>query len=122
MCKVAGIGRIEGTGSSDHYAVVPSKDGKLIETGDEVPAGSDVASYKDAKGQDREGVHRALLPAEAHADPIRRRAVGGGTLQWAVGLAEVAAWLCDVRSAAVSGVTYVQQKCRAGARQAGGRE
>ena len=71
LCKVAGIGRIEGTGSTNHYAVVPSKDGKLIETGDEVPAGSDVASYKDAKGQDREGVHRALLPAEAHADPIQ---------------------------------------------------
>ena len=40
-------------------SVVPSKDGQLIETGNKVPACSDVASYEYAEGEDGEGVHEA---------------------------------------------------------------
>lgn len=40
--------------------IFPGKNGKLIQASDEVPARSSVASYKDAEGEDREWVHRAL--------------------------------------------------------------
>lgn len=66
----ASQGKKENAGGPHHHTVVPSEDGELIEAGNEVPAGGDVASYKDAKGQDREGVHRALLPAVTHADLV----------------------------------------------------
>lgn len=38
-------------------AVVPSENRKLIQPSDEVPTRSDVASKKDAKSEDRDGVH-----------------------------------------------------------------
>lgn len=56
-------------GRTHNYSVFPGKDGQLIETSNEVPARGDVASDEDADGEDREGVHRALLPATAH-DPL----------------------------------------------------
>lgn len=43
--------------SAYNHSVVPGKDGKLIEAGDQVPSSGDVASYEDAKSQDGEGVH-----------------------------------------------------------------
>lgn len=56
-----------------HNSVFGSKDGKLIETSDEVPARGNVASYKDAEGEDRKWVHRALLDLAGHAAKTRRR-------------------------------------------------
>jgi len=47
-----------GRGSTYDDSVVPGEDGKLVEAGDQVPAGGDVASYEDSQGQDGEGVHR----------------------------------------------------------------
>jgi hypothetical protein len=41
--------------------VIPSEDGQLIQTGDEIPAGSDVSSNKDAYREDGERVHVLLL-------------------------------------------------------------
>lgn len=35
-----------------HNSVLSGKDGQFIETGDEIPPRSDVASYKDAEGED----------------------------------------------------------------------
>jgi hypothetical protein len=37
--------------------VIPSKDGKLIETSDEIPTGGDVSSNEDANREDGERVH-----------------------------------------------------------------
>lgn len=42
-------------------SVVPGKDGKLIKASNEIPSSSDVASYENAKSEDREGVHRSAL-------------------------------------------------------------
>ena len=50
---------MRGAGTDDN-AVFPGEDGELIETSDEVPAGGDVASYEDAEGEDREGVHKSF--------------------------------------------------------------
>jgi hypothetical protein len=35
-----------------YHTVVPSKDSKLVQAGDEVPASGDVSSKEDAKGED----------------------------------------------------------------------
>jgi hypothetical protein len=53
--------------STHDHSVVPGKDGQLIEAGDEVPSGGDVAGDEDAKSQDGEGVHR----------------IGGCAISWA---------------------------------------
>lgn len=50
-----------------HYAVFCGEYGKLIEAGDKIPTRGDVASYEDAKREDREGVHRALFLLAVHA-------------------------------------------------------
>ena len=42
-----------------YYTVVPSKDSKFVQAGDEVPASSDVSSKEDAKGEDGYRVHLA---------------------------------------------------------------
>lgn len=54
-------------GPTHNNTVLPGEEEKLIETGDKVPASSDVASYEDAEGEDGEGVHRALLLLAEHA-------------------------------------------------------
>ena len=36
-------------------SVVPSEDGELIEAGDQVPSGGDVAGDENAKGEGRDG-------------------------------------------------------------------
>lgn len=44
--------------------VIPRKDGKLVQSCHQIPAGSDVTSDEDAKGEDGERVHQlVLLPA-----------------------------------------------------------
>jgi len=42
---------------SYYNPVIPSKDGQLIQAGDQVPAGGDVSSEKDAKREDGDWVH-----------------------------------------------------------------
>lgn len=65
LSDVGGVaGRRGGLGSdaaSPTYGnlVFPGENSKLIQASDEVPARSNVASYKDAEGEDGEGVHRA---------------------------------------------------------------
>jgi len=48
-----------------HDTVIPGKDGKLIQAGDEVPTGSDVSGDKDTQGKDRERVHEAPMVVTA---------------------------------------------------------
>lgn len=50
----------------------PGKYGQLIEACNKIPTRSCVASYEDAEGEDREGVHRALLRLALHAVAIGR--------------------------------------------------
>jgi len=64
-CRDRKAGRIEGR--TYHYSVFRRKDGKLIQAGDEVPAGGDVASYKDAERQDGKRMHRLLRLLATHA-------------------------------------------------------
>jgi hypothetical protein len=42
-----------------YNAVVPGKDGKLVQASDEVPASSDVAGEEDTKSEDGYRVHLA---------------------------------------------------------------
>ena len=37
--------------------VIPSEDGEFIQSSNEIPARSDIASKEDTKGEDRDGVH-----------------------------------------------------------------
>ena len=46
-------------GQTYHDAVIPREDGQLVETGDKVPPGCDVARDKDPKGEDGKGVHES---------------------------------------------------------------
>lgn len=55
-----------------HDTVIPSKDGKLIESSDEVPASSDISGDKDPKSESREGVHISRVCA-VNDGRIRRR-------------------------------------------------
>ncbi len=66
--RARGGGKRGASATHDH-SVIPGKDGKLIEAGDEVPSSGDVASYEDAKGQDGEGVHRIALGAQVRNIP-----------------------------------------------------
>jgi hypothetical protein len=43
--------------------VVPSKYGELIQSSNQIPPGSNVASYEDPKGEDRERVHESAAIA-----------------------------------------------------------
>jgi hypothetical protein len=40
-------------------SVIPGKYGELIQSSNQIPPGSNVASYEDPKGEDREGVHES---------------------------------------------------------------
>lgn len=50
--------------------VFPSKDGKFIETSDQIPTGSNVASDEDAERQNRKGVHRSAIPRGSTCRPL----------------------------------------------------
>lgn len=41
-----------GSCETHNNSVVPSKDGKLVEPSDKIPAGSSITSYEDAEGED----------------------------------------------------------------------
>lgn len=80
-----------------HNTVIPGKDCKLIQTCDEVPAGGDISSYEDARGQDGERVHGAGRRSWRRA----RRAAGGATtaLEEAQGLGAQESGGCWARAA-----------------------
>jgi hypothetical protein len=50
---------------TDNNSVIPGEDSKLIQTGNQIPPGCDVAGYEDPKGQDRKGVHELAAIAGA---------------------------------------------------------
>ncbi|KAG6013951.1 hypothetical protein E4U54_006069 [Claviceps lovelessii] len=62
---------------SYHNSVLSGKNGQFIEAGDKIPPRSYVASYKDAEGEDREWVHRALSALAAHAVRYARHLESG---------------------------------------------
>lgn len=47
--------------ATHHDAVIPSKNGKFIQSCNKVPSGSYVAGDEDAEGEDREWVHQSRL-------------------------------------------------------------
>jgi len=68
VCTRRSVGICEHCGYlciTHHNSVIPSKDGKLIESCNQIPPRSDVAGYEDAKSKNREGVHESLPIAGA---------------------------------------------------------
>lgn len=59
-------------------SVLPSKDDKLIDLCCKIPASSDVAGYKYAKGEDGEGVHSS--PLSRTCPLLRFLFIGGRSL------------------------------------------
>ena len=55
--------------------LIPGENCKLVEASNQIPSSSDVASYKDRKGEDGKGVHRTAVVAVSAAAVFS--AVGG---------------------------------------------
>lgn len=59
--SMAQISIPRGQRETHNDTVVPGEDGELVEACDQIPSGSDVASYEDTKGEDGKRVHRIAL-------------------------------------------------------------
>lgn len=60
-----------------HDSVVPSKNGKLVESSYQIPPRSDVAGYEDRKGEDGEWVHESPTTAGASPCYVQGLVMGG---------------------------------------------
>jgi len=52
--RLLGTNQTARAGLTHHYTVVPGEDGKLMQSSDQIPPSSDVASDKDTEGQNWE--------------------------------------------------------------------
>jgi hypothetical protein len=55
------VSSIAGSVATYYNAVVPGKDGKLVQASDEIPASGDVAGEEDTKSEDGYRVHLAAM-------------------------------------------------------------
>jgi hypothetical protein len=84
------VSSIAGSVATYYNAVVPGKDGKLVQASDEIPASGDVAGEEDTKSEDGYRVHlAAMLMSHGARNMLRVVCPDRGHWGWGCGVGTV---------------------------------